>query len=194
MSRMVPGETYADFAALRDEVGHNKRPKLKILEETVNKANDIDDATDNVAQGMLNIDPPWATAPCPYLVPVDGTTGHTLVIPGIGYFYGILLPRQYLVRKFARDTRSYTHTHRSIRRFASPNHSVRITEGSEGSRPASSRRDLRRRRGGRCRRCCGVESPHTLVLVGWSLQRPVYTEVNTQGYTDFHQKLSWNAE
>ncbi|KAG3150491.1 hypothetical protein PI126_g11476 [Phytophthora idaei] len=81
---MVPGETYADFAALRDEVGHNKRPKLKILEETVNKANDVDDATDNVAQGMLNIDQPWATAPCPYLVPVDGTTDHTLVIPGIG--------------------------------------------------------------------------------------------------------------
>ncbi|RAW34180.1 hypothetical protein PC110_g9495 [Phytophthora cactorum] len=172
----------------RDEVGRNKRPKPKTLEETVNKANDIDDATDNVAQGMLNIDPPWATAPCPYLVPVDGTTGHTLVIPG--YFYGILLPRQYLVRKFARDTRSYTHTHRSIRRFASPNHSVRITEGSEGSRPASSRRDLRRRRGGRCRRCCGVESPHTLVLVGWSLQRPVYTEVNTQGYTDFRLRRS----
>ncbi|KAG2776104.1 hypothetical protein Pcac1_g13322 [Phytophthora cactorum] len=66
----------------RDEVGRNKvskrvllvqlyrnldkttnklvkqRPKPKTLEETVNKANDIDDATDNVAQGMLNIDQP----------------------------------------------------------------------------------------------------------------------------------------
>ncbi|ETN03628.1 hypothetical protein PPTG_15603 [Phytophthora nicotianae INRA-310] len=106
---MMPGETYSDFAvALRDVVGRNKvservilaqfyrnldkttkklvkqRPKPKTLEEAVDKANEIDDPMDNVAQGMQNIGQPWATAPSPYLVPVDGTTGQTLVIPGIG--------------------------------------------------------------------------------------------------------------
>ncbi|ETP05179.1 hypothetical protein F441_18173 [Phytophthora nicotianae CJ01A1] len=109
MSRMMPGETYSDFAAaLRDVVGRNKvservilaqfyrnldkttkklvkqRPKPKTLEDAVDKANEIDDPMDNVAQGMQNIGQPWATAPSPYLVPVDGTTGQTLVIPGIG--------------------------------------------------------------------------------------------------------------
>ncbi|ETM33993.1 hypothetical protein L914_18825, partial [Phytophthora nicotianae] len=109
MRRMMPGETYADFAAaLRDVVGRNKvservllaqfcrsldkttkklvkqRPKPRTLEEAVDKANEIDDPMDNVALGMMNIGQPWATAPSPYLVPVDGTTGQTLVIPGIG--------------------------------------------------------------------------------------------------------------
>ncbi|ETP36094.1 hypothetical protein F442_15887 [Phytophthora nicotianae P10297] len=109
MRRMMPGETYSDFAAaLRDVVGRNKaservllaqfyrnldkttkklvkqRPKPKTLEEAVDKANEIDDPMDNVAQGMQNIGQPWTTAPSPYLVPVDGTTGQTLVIPGIG--------------------------------------------------------------------------------------------------------------
>ncbi|ETP03657.1 hypothetical protein F441_19409 [Phytophthora nicotianae CJ01A1] len=109
MRRMMPGKTYADFAAaLRDVVGRNKvservllaqfcrsldkttkklvkqRPKPRTLEEAVDKANEIDDPMDNVALGMMNIGQPWATAPSPYLVPVDGTTGQTLVIPGIG--------------------------------------------------------------------------------------------------------------
>lgn len=109
MRRMMPGETYSDFAAaLRDVVGRNKvserillaqfyrnldkttkklvkqRPKPATLEEAVDKANEIDDPMDNVAQGMLNIGQPWAIAPSPYLVPVGGTTGQTLVIPGIG--------------------------------------------------------------------------------------------------------------
>ncbi|ETP09474.1 hypothetical protein F441_14661, partial [Phytophthora nicotianae CJ01A1] len=109
MRRMMPGETYSDFAAaLRDVVGRNKvservllarffrnldkttkklvkqRPKPKTLEEAVDKVNEIDNPMDNVAQGMQNIGQPWATAPCPYLVPVEGTTGQTLVIPGIG--------------------------------------------------------------------------------------------------------------
>ncbi|ETO58988.1 hypothetical protein F444_22634, partial [Phytophthora nicotianae P1976] len=109
MRRMMPGKTYADFAAaLRDVVGWSKvservllaqfyrsldrttkklvkqRPKPRTLEEAVDKANEIDDSMDNVALGMMNIGQPWATAPSPYLVPVDGTTGQTLVIPGIG--------------------------------------------------------------------------------------------------------------
>ncbi|KAG3118438.1 hypothetical protein PI124_g3542 [Phytophthora idaei] len=56
----------------------------KTLEEAANKANEIDDPMYNVALGMMTIGQPWATAPSPYLVPVDGTTGQTLVIPGIG--------------------------------------------------------------------------------------------------------------
>ncbi|KAF1792896.1 hypothetical protein GQ600_6428 [Phytophthora cactorum] len=109
MRRMMPGETYADFgAALRDVVGRNRvrervllaqfyrsldktTKKLvrqwtepKTLEEAADKANEIDDLVDNVALGMMTIGQPWATAPSPYLVPVDGTTGQTLVIPGIG--------------------------------------------------------------------------------------------------------------
>lgn len=39
---------------------------------------------DNVAQGMMNIGQAWATAPSPYLIPMTGTTGQTMVIPGIG--------------------------------------------------------------------------------------------------------------
>lgn len=109
MRRMMPGETYADFAAgLRDVVGRNRvservllaqfcrcldkttkklvnqAPEPKTLEEAADKATEIDDPMDNVAQGMLNISQPWATAPSPYLVPMTGTTGQTLVIPGIG--------------------------------------------------------------------------------------------------------------
>ncbi|RAW23902.1 hypothetical protein PC110_g19671 [Phytophthora cactorum] len=33
---------------------------------------------------MMNIGQPWATAPSPYLVPVEGMPGQLLVIPGIG--------------------------------------------------------------------------------------------------------------
>lgn len=107
--RMMPEETYADFAAgLRDLTGQNRiservllaqfyrsldkttrqlvkqRPKPRTLEEAVDKATEIDDPIDNVAQGMHNIGQPWATAPNPYLVPMDGTTGQVLVIPGVG--------------------------------------------------------------------------------------------------------------
>ncbi|GMF46600.1 unnamed protein product [Phytophthora fragariaefolia] len=80
MRRMMPGETHADFAAsLRDVVGRNKvservllaqfyrcldettkklvkqHPKPRTLEEAVDKATEIDDPMDNVAQGMINI-------------------------------------------------------------------------------------------------------------------------------------------
>ncbi|KAE9065566.1 hypothetical protein PF006_g30441 [Phytophthora fragariae] len=109
MRRMMPGETYADFAAgLRDAVGRNRiservllaqfyrcldkttkklvkqAPKPATLEEAVDKATDIDDPMDNVAQGMMNIGLPWATVPNPYLIPMTGTTGQTMVVPGIG--------------------------------------------------------------------------------------------------------------
>ncbi|ETL31033.1 hypothetical protein L916_16055 [Phytophthora nicotianae] len=109
MRRMMPGETYADFAAaLREVVGKNKvservllaqfyrcfdkttkklvqqPPKPKTLERAVAKATIIDDPMDNVAQGMQNIGQAWATAPSPYLIRMTGTTGQTMVIPGIG--------------------------------------------------------------------------------------------------------------
>ncbi|KAE8964448.1 hypothetical protein PF011_g28660 [Phytophthora fragariae] len=109
MRPMMPGETYADFAAgLHDVVGRNhvservllaqfyrcldkttrklvrQAPKPKTLEEAVDKATEIDDPMDNVAQGMLNVGLPWATAPRPYLIPMTGTMGQTMVIPGIG--------------------------------------------------------------------------------------------------------------
>ncbi|GMF45583.1 unnamed protein product [Phytophthora fragariaefolia] len=107
--RMMPGETYADFAAgLRDVVGRNKvservllaqfyrwldkttkklvkqAPKPTTHEDTVDIATEIDDPMDNVAQGMMNIGLPWRTAPSPYLIPMAGTTGQTIVVPGIG--------------------------------------------------------------------------------------------------------------
>ncbi|KAE8965286.1 hypothetical protein PR001_g28779 [Phytophthora rubi] len=85
MRPMMPGETYADFAAgLRDVVGRNHAPKPKTLEEAVDKATEINNPMDNVAQGMLNVGLPWATAPRPYLIPMTGTMGQTMVIPGIG--------------------------------------------------------------------------------------------------------------
>jgi hypothetical protein len=109
MRRMMPGETYADFAAgLRDVVGRNRvservllaqfywcldktmkklvrqSPKPRSLEDAVDKATEIDDPMDNVAQGMMNVGLPWATAPNPYVVAMAGTTGQTMVIPGIG--------------------------------------------------------------------------------------------------------------
>ncbi|GMF56251.1 unnamed protein product [Phytophthora fragariaefolia] len=100
---------YADFATgLRDMVGRNKvservllaqfyrwldetpkelvkqAPKPTTLEDAVDKATEIDGPMDNVAQGMMNIGLPWATAPSPYLIPMAGTTGQTMVAPGIG--------------------------------------------------------------------------------------------------------------
>ncbi|ETL97044.1 hypothetical protein L917_05602 [Phytophthora nicotianae] len=108
MRRMMPGETHADFAAgLRGVVGRNKvservllaqfyrcldkttkklvkqDPKPRTLEEAVDKATEIDDPMDNVAQGMANIGQAWAIAPSRYVIPMDGTTGQTGVIPGI---------------------------------------------------------------------------------------------------------------
>ncbi|KAE8963516.1 hypothetical protein PR002_g29265 [Phytophthora rubi] len=108
MRRMMPGETYADFAAgLRDVVGRNRvkervllgqflrcldkttkklvqqRPKPKTLEAAVDKATEIDDPMDNVAQGMANIGQPWAVAPSHHLMTLTGTTGPMSVIPGI---------------------------------------------------------------------------------------------------------------
>ncbi|EGZ04816.1 hypothetical protein PHYSODRAFT_398273, partial [Phytophthora sojae] len=116
MRPMMPGETYADFAAgLRDVVGINnvrervllaqfyrcldkttrklvkQAPRPKTLEEAVDKATEIDDPVDNVAQGMMNIGLQWATAPQPYLIPMMGTSGQT--IPGIG---GMGLPAEML--------------------------------------------------------------------------------------------------
>ncbi|OWY97965.1 hypothetical protein PHMEG_00031385, partial [Phytophthora megakarya] len=94
--RMMPGETFADFAAgLRDLCGQNRvservllaqfyrslenttrqlvkqRPRPKTLEEAVDKATEIDDPIDNVARGMLNIGQAWTTAPNPYMVSSD---------------------------------------------------------------------------------------------------------------------------
>ncbi|KAE8883170.1 hypothetical protein PF005_g27265 [Phytophthora fragariae] len=108
MRRMMLGETHADIAAgLRAVVGRNKvservllaqfyrclykttkklvkqRPKPETLEEAVDKATEIDDPMDNVAQGMMNIGQSWATAPSRYVIPMTGTTGATNVIPGI---------------------------------------------------------------------------------------------------------------
>ncbi|OWZ16768.1 hypothetical protein PHMEG_0009390 [Phytophthora megakarya] len=107
--RMLPGETYADFAAsLRDLCGNNRikervllaqfyrcldkttrllvkqRPKPRTLEEAVDKATEIDDPIDNVARGMENIGQPFVTAPATYVVSATGTTGHMTLIPGVG--------------------------------------------------------------------------------------------------------------
>ncbi|KAE9014941.1 hypothetical protein PR003_g5849 [Phytophthora rubi] len=109
MRRMMPGETYADYAAaLREVVGRNRvkertllaqfyrnldkttrqlvkqSPTPRTLEEAVDKASETDDQMDNVAKGMENIGQSWATAPSPFLVPMAGTTGQTMVIPGVG--------------------------------------------------------------------------------------------------------------
>ncbi|KAE8997568.1 hypothetical protein PR003_g21155 [Phytophthora rubi] len=58
--------------------------KPRPLEEAVDKATEIDDPIDNVAQGMQNIGQAWATAPNPYLIPMNGTTGQTMMILGVG--------------------------------------------------------------------------------------------------------------
>ncbi|EGZ18339.1 hypothetical protein PHYSODRAFT_559252 [Phytophthora sojae] len=107
--RMMPGETCADFAAaLRDLCGNNRirervllaqvyrsldrttivlvkqRPNPTTLEEAVDKATEISDPIDNVAQGMENIGQAFVTAPDTYVVPVNGTTGQMALIPGVG--------------------------------------------------------------------------------------------------------------
>jgi hypothetical protein len=105
---MMPGETYADFAAgLRDATGRNRveervllaqfyrclsltvrqlvrQREPQALEEAVDHATEIDDTNANVAHGMQNIGQPWATGPSQGLISMAGTTGQTLVIPGIG--------------------------------------------------------------------------------------------------------------
>ncbi|GMF51199.1 unnamed protein product [Phytophthora fragariaefolia] len=110
--RMMPGETYADFAAaLRDLCGNNRikervllaqfyrsldrttrllvkqRPRSTTLEEAVDKATEINDPIDNVAQGMENIGQAFVSAPDSYIVPASGTTGHMALIPGVGSTY-----------------------------------------------------------------------------------------------------------
>ncbi|KAE8909633.1 hypothetical protein PF005_g12725 [Phytophthora fragariae] len=105
---MMPGETYEDFAAgLRDVVGRNRvvewvllapflrylgnatkklvqqRPKPKTLDESVDKATEIDDPVDSVAQGMANIGQPWAVAASHRLMTMTGTTGLMRVTPDI---------------------------------------------------------------------------------------------------------------
>lgn len=53
------------------------------MEEAVDRATEIDDPMDNVAQGMVNIGQSWATPPSRYIIPMGGTLGQTGVIPGI---------------------------------------------------------------------------------------------------------------
>ncbi|EGZ17428.1 hypothetical protein PHYSODRAFT_331403 [Phytophthora sojae] len=50
----------------------------------VDKATEINDPIDNVAQGMENIGQAFVTAPDTYVVPANGTTGHMALIPGVG--------------------------------------------------------------------------------------------------------------
>ncbi|GMF57008.1 unnamed protein product [Phytophthora fragariaefolia] len=108
MRRMMPNETYADFAAgLRIYVGRNKvkqqvllaqfyrclekttrtlvkqRPRPRTLEKAVDKATDIDDPMENVAQVMINIGQASATTPSRHVVPMEGTMGPTSIIPGL---------------------------------------------------------------------------------------------------------------
>ncbi|KAG6956163.1 hypothetical protein JG688_00011540 [Phytophthora aleatoria] len=113
--RMYPGETYADFAAgLRDVIGQNhvrervllsqfyqcldkttrmlvkqQDPPPATLEEAVDKATEVSDPIDNVAQGMQNIGQPWATALNQYMVSMEGTVGNVTVMPGVGSGMGV---------------------------------------------------------------------------------------------------------
>ncbi|OWY98071.1 hypothetical protein PHMEG_00031256, partial [Phytophthora megakarya] len=91
---MMPNETFADFTAgLQELVGPNKKstkqlvrmePEPKTLEDAVERATKVDDPNDNVARGMQNIGQAWATASAPYMIPISGTTGQMMVIPGVG--------------------------------------------------------------------------------------------------------------
>ncbi|KAE9357902.1 hypothetical protein PR003_g1570 [Phytophthora rubi] len=110
MSRpLLRGESYADFAAgLRDAAGQNEvqertfldsfyrglsitthqlvklPPTPSTLNEAVKKAMVIDDAGQNVTNGMKSIGQAWATAMTPAAVHMNGTTGSLRVVPGIG--------------------------------------------------------------------------------------------------------------
>ncbi|ETO74365.1 hypothetical protein F444_09880 [Phytophthora nicotianae P1976] len=102
---MGAGETYADFAAgLREAADRNpvservllaqflrcldkttkqlvkQRPVPRTLEEAVDKASEIDDSMDNVAQGMQNIGQSFPTAQNSHVM----TSGHEVLIPGVG--------------------------------------------------------------------------------------------------------------
>uniref|UniRef100_H3H6V8 Retrotransposon gag domain-containing protein n=1 Tax=Phytophthora ramorum TaxID=164328 RepID=H3H6V8_PHYRM len=106
---MMPGETYADFAAgLRDATGRNRvservllaqfyrcldrtmrslvkqEPKPTTLEEAVDKAVEIDDSGENVAQGMHNIGQAWPTASSAFMAPMMSATRQTMLVPGVG--------------------------------------------------------------------------------------------------------------
>ncbi|OWZ06565.1 LOW QUALITY PROTEIN: hypothetical protein PHMEG_00021160 [Phytophthora megakarya] len=108
------GESYNDFAeGLRKAADRNRvservflaqyyrnldrttrqlvrmKPTPKTLEEAVAKTNKIDDPSDNITQGISNVGQTIQTAPQAQLATVAGTTGQTVVIPGIG---GISLP------------------------------------------------------------------------------------------------------
>ncbi|OWY97295.1 hypothetical protein PHMEG_00032216 [Phytophthora megakarya] len=110
------GESYNDFAeGLREAADRNRvservflaqyyrnldrttrqlvrmKPTPKTLEEAVAKTNKIDDPSDNITQGISNVGQTIQTAPQAQLVTVAGTTGQTVVIPGIG---GISLPAE----------------------------------------------------------------------------------------------------
>ncbi|ETP07996.1 hypothetical protein F441_15941 [Phytophthora nicotianae CJ01A1] len=73
---MMPGETFADFAAgLRDAAGQNRLVKLEsaptTLGEAVNTAMKIDDSSYNVALGMINNGQAWAMNPAQTAVQMD---------------------------------------------------------------------------------------------------------------------------
>ncbi|GMF43335.1 unnamed protein product [Phytophthora fragariaefolia] len=66
-----------------DEKLVKRSPRPRTLEKAVEKATEIDDPMDNVAQGMINIGQAWVTAPSRYVIPMTGTIGNTNVIPGV---------------------------------------------------------------------------------------------------------------
>ncbi|KAK1928917.1 hypothetical protein P3T76_015557 [Phytophthora citrophthora] len=105
---LMPGETFADFAAgLRDDRGETKmservllaqfirnlpkttrqlirESKPKTLDKAVDKATEVDDPFDNVAQGIKNIGQEWITAQMTYPIAVGAASGHAMVVPGVG--------------------------------------------------------------------------------------------------------------
>ncbi|GMF53433.1 unnamed protein product [Phytophthora fragariaefolia] len=68
-----------------------QHPTPRTLEEAVDKATEIDDPMDNVAQGMINISQASASAPSRYVISMSGTMGDTTVIPGIS---GVAVPTE----------------------------------------------------------------------------------------------------
>jgi hypothetical protein len=173
---MMPGEAYADFAAgLRDATGRNlveervllaqfyrclsltvkqlvTQREPSTLERAVDFATEIDDTNANVAQGMQNIGQPWATAPSPYLIPMTGTTGQTMVIPGVG---GTGLPLDAMIAAHITPTGDegavalFTNP-QGVWKFQAPGTSPRVDNGTassgQRSRPERSGRQLQRRR------------------------------------------------
>ncbi|OWY99442.1 hypothetical protein PHMEG_00029552 [Phytophthora megakarya] len=77
MWRMMPGETYADFAAgLRVVIGRNKVSERALLTQFYRNL-------DKTTRKLVQQRPPWATAPSRYIVPMTRTTGQMNVIPGV---------------------------------------------------------------------------------------------------------------